>query len=80
LVEPDNIDSVKLDPYDIAILTTCRTPLIRANHIAEARKGWVIFQIRIDGILYRCVLVEVMFIDDGVRLRDLLFIRAGPTF
>lgn len=38
------------------------------------------FQVRIDGVLNRCVLVEVVLVDDGVRLCDLLFIRAGPAF
>ena len=53
--------------------------VIRADHSREPRQSGVMLQIRVDRVLHRCILVELVLVDNGIRLGDFLFIGTGAS-
>ena len=79
LVEPHDIDCIQFNALDVGGLSTSGTSLVGADQICKGRKRWVVFQIRIDGILGRRILLKVVFVHNRILLCDLFFVRTRPA-
>lgn len=75
LIQPDNIHRIQFDSLDLRLLAARRACLIWADHVRKRRQSWVILEVRIDGILHRSILLEIVLVYNRILLCDLFLVR-----
>jgi len=79
LIQPHNIHRIQLNAFDVGRSAAGRARLVWAHHIRKRGQSWVIFQVGINRILHRSILLEIVLVHNRILLCDLYFVRTRPA-